>query len=359
MSGKVSIQENGELNQLESDLGVDNLSTATYVPVPPSDCAMQYPDPLSEGYKQCVCEEDPDNCPENVLYFFHSDQLGSSSVLTDATGNPYQFLVYFPWGEVLGEQKAASFSTPYQFNGKELDQETGLYNYGARYYDPSLSLWLGVDPLTDHPNQIGMSPYNYAWNNPINLTDPDGRCPKCPEGADVGDTYDWGGSTFTFGEGGWSNELDEVSVSAPRDYSSSQDNLSSISIADPTLPSTTNSGVMGWLSGMFGDGPRQQNSGSGAAIFGKGSRNGSEIKAPYADPKENVIAVDISDIYWSGASQKGKFIGLTGSKDLKYFYNLFNATGKLKKGLERIPQYKEPDTTYEGSMMIIYKARKQ
>jgi len=53
--------------------------------------------------------------------------------------------------------------------------ETGLYNYGARYYDPSLSLWLGVDPLADQ--MPGWSPYSYTFNNPINFIAPDGQFP--------------------------------------------------------------------------------------------------------------------------------------------------------------------------------------
>ena len=58
------------------------------------------------------------------------------------------------------------------FNGKELDSETGLYYYGARYYDPRVSLWLNVDPLAEkYPN---ISPYTYVANNPINLIDPTG-----------------------------------------------------------------------------------------------------------------------------------------------------------------------------------------
>lgn len=42
-----------------------------------------------------------------------------------------------------------------------------------------VSRWISPDPLADHPNQIDKSPYQYAWNNPIFWTDPDGRCPWC------------------------------------------------------------------------------------------------------------------------------------------------------------------------------------
>ena len=62
---------------------------------------------------------------------------------------------------------------PYKFNAKELDSETGLYYYGARYYNPRLSIWYGVDPLAEkYPS---WSPYNYTLNNPVNYIDPDGR----------------------------------------------------------------------------------------------------------------------------------------------------------------------------------------
>ena len=80
----------------------------------------------------------------------------------------------------MAQQNVAQFSTPYQFNGKELDSVTGLYNYGARYYDPSLSVWTGVDPLADQ--FAGWSPYNYTMNNPINMIDPDGRAPQSANG---------------------------------------------------------------------------------------------------------------------------------------------------------------------------------
>lgn len=54
-----------------------------------------------------------------------------------------------------------------------------------------VSRWISPDPLADHPNQIDKSPYQYAWNNPIYWTDPDGRCPWC-FGAIVGAAVDYG-----------------------------------------------------------------------------------------------------------------------------------------------------------------------
>ena len=70
----------------------------------------------------------------------------------------------------------------YLYNGKEKQDELNLgwYDYGARMYDPTVGRWNGVDALAEHPNQIDKSTYAYAWNNPTNLTDPDGNCPECP-----------------------------------------------------------------------------------------------------------------------------------------------------------------------------------
>ena len=65
---------------------------------------------------------------------------------------------------------------PYLFNGKELDQETGLYYYGARYYDPKVSIFVNVDPLVEKT----MQPYAYANNNPVMLIDPTGMEGKEP-----------------------------------------------------------------------------------------------------------------------------------------------------------------------------------
>jgi RHS repeat-associated protein len=53
--------------------------------------------------------------------------------------------------------------------------------YSEATLEPDIaSRWISPDPLADNPNQIDQSPYQYAWNNPIALTDPDGKCPICP-----------------------------------------------------------------------------------------------------------------------------------------------------------------------------------
>ena len=80
----------------------------------------------------------------------------------------------------MAEQKSITqnYATPYKFTGKELDEETGLYYFGARYYTPRESIWLSTDPLAEkYPNA---SPYNYCLGNPINFIDPDGMEPKLP-----------------------------------------------------------------------------------------------------------------------------------------------------------------------------------
>lgn len=98
--------------------------------------------------------------------------LGSTSYVTDADGNIAQHVEYIPYGEVFVEERNSQFSTNFLFNAKELDNETGLYYYGARYLDPTGAMWLSVDPMWE--KYIDANPYNYCHGNPINMTDPTG-----------------------------------------------------------------------------------------------------------------------------------------------------------------------------------------
>ena len=115
----------------------------------------------------------PNEDYEKMQFYYHPDHLGSSSYITNLDGEVSQHIEYVPFGEVFIEERNNTWNTPYLFNAKEFDEETGMYYYGARYYEPRLSLWMSADPLAEE--YIDISAYTYCHNNPINLFDPDGQ----------------------------------------------------------------------------------------------------------------------------------------------------------------------------------------
>jgi RHS repeat-associated protein len=119
--------------------------------------------------------------PEPNWYIYHSDHLGSSAFLTDASGDPTQHLQYMPYGENFIEQRSiTSYYTPYTFSAKERDTETGYSYFGARYYDADISIWLSVDPMAhQYPYQSG---YCYVGLRPIMVIDPNGMWEQDADG---------------------------------------------------------------------------------------------------------------------------------------------------------------------------------
>ncbi|WP_431730521.1 RHS repeat domain-containing protein [Treponema denticola] len=124
-------------------------------------------------------------------YYYHSDHLGSAQFVTDWKGRQYEHIEYTPYGELWIEEVAAGLDKlPFRFTGKELDEETGLYYYGARYLDPKYSRWLSGDPALGEYmagssvgeggiyNTVNFNVYHYGSNNPIKYTDPTGRYDK-------------------------------------------------------------------------------------------------------------------------------------------------------------------------------------
>ena len=135
--------------------------------------------------------QDPD-AYEKLQFYYHPDHLGSSSYITNLDGEVVQHIEYVPFGEVFIEERNSIWNTPYLFNAKEFDEETGLYYYGARYYDPRLSVWISVDPISSYDplnsenyldgehnggiyNDFNINPYIYCYQSPIILVDPNGR----------------------------------------------------------------------------------------------------------------------------------------------------------------------------------------
>src|SRR5690554_2552251 len=112
-------------------------------------------------------------------YWYHPDHLGSSSYITNLDGEINQHLEYLPFGEALVEEHLSSYNSPFKFNAKELDAETGNYYYGARYYSQKYNLMLSVDPANEmYP---GVSPYAYTLQNPIRYVDPTGMYVESPD----------------------------------------------------------------------------------------------------------------------------------------------------------------------------------
>lgn len=96
-----------------------------------------------------------------------TDHLGNNRVCFDTYGTNTTRKVgeesYYPFG--LNVHRLVNASNKYLYNGKELQEEINMYDYGARFYDPVVGRWNVVDPLAEQMRRY--SPYNYCFNNPI------------------------------------------------------------------------------------------------------------------------------------------------------------------------------------------------
>lgn len=116
----------------------------------------------------------------NEVFYYLSDHLGSSTLVTDNAIGIEQNLVYYPYGKTrqnIADPPNPQGSFRHQFTGQELDVNTGLYNYRARYYDPGLMRFISADtiqPNRDNPQTLNR--YSYVLNNPLKFNDPTGHC---------------------------------------------------------------------------------------------------------------------------------------------------------------------------------------
>lgn len=103
----------------------------------------------------------------STLWLQH-DQLGSTRLVTDATGTSQATYTFDSYGNPT--TGPASITNPFLFGGQYQDAESGFYYLRARYYDPSTGQFLSLDPLSARTRQ----PYAYVSNNPLNERDPSG-----------------------------------------------------------------------------------------------------------------------------------------------------------------------------------------
>ena len=142
----------------------------------------------------------PNDDYEKMQFYYHPDHLGSSSYIANLDGEVAQHIEYVPFGEVFIEERNNTWNTPYLFNAKEFDEETGMYYYGARYYEPRLSLWISVDPKAS--KMPSWSPYSAFFNNSIRFIDPDGHDPTPAEAARIA-AHVYGDKKDDILTGGW------------------------------------------------------------------------------------------------------------------------------------------------------------
>lgn len=124
----------------------------------------------------------------NVRYTFNKHPVTGAI-------QPIQVDDYYAFGlrKVLQEG-----NNKYLYNKKELQEQLEEYDYGARFYDPVIGRWNVVDPLAEKFQNL--SPYNYADNNPINNTDPDGMDILYGQGIGGGDLYTGADAQSLFGQ---------------------------------------------------------------------------------------------------------------------------------------------------------------
>jgi RHS repeat-associated protein len=118
--------------------------------------------------------------PATSVRFYHGDQLGSSSAVTDGDGKCMLEIAYYGFGSERYERRTNEYFEPYLFANKEKDIENALLYFNARFMSPSLGRFLTPDPVCVNVNGSGfahpqkLNAYAYCLNSPTRFIDPSG-----------------------------------------------------------------------------------------------------------------------------------------------------------------------------------------
>ena len=109
------------------------------------------------------------------ITYVHSDADGSPFAATDELGNLEWQIDNYPYGKEYSNSQVARKSQ-ISYAGKPYDEEIGLSYFGARWYDPDIGRFTGIDPAPVDPNDHrSFNRYSYGFNNPYKYVDPDGN----------------------------------------------------------------------------------------------------------------------------------------------------------------------------------------
>ncbi len=108
--------------------------------------------------------------------YYDADGLGSVTSLADITGSLTDTYVTDSFGKTT--TSTGNSRNPYRYTARDLDSETGLYYYRARYYDPSAGRFISEDPVRF---SAGANFYRYVRNNPVLFSNPSGTAEKGPK----------------------------------------------------------------------------------------------------------------------------------------------------------------------------------
>ena len=182
-------------------------------------------DEVTQGSDPMDTDTDGDGYPDGQdgakrkgIVYRHQDHLGSTAVVTRSDGQVIQRVVYKPYG-AMQSASGSDYSKRlgFYFTGQRYEAAVGIYDYGARFYDPTIGRFLQADTVVPDPkNPQTFNRYAYVQNNPISRVDPSGRVSldlgvgfgTLSYSSDIGFGFDWGpslGASFSTGSygNGW------------------------------------------------------------------------------------------------------------------------------------------------------------
>lgn len=114
--------------------------------------------------------------PNPIFYYHLSDHLSSSNLITNRLGYVVQHYEYTAFGTERYRSEPAEDYNSSRYTGQILDEDTGLYYYNSRYYDPELGRFTQPDTVVPDPDDLQtFNRYSYCGNNPVNMVDPSGH----------------------------------------------------------------------------------------------------------------------------------------------------------------------------------------